>query len=119
MRTQKIKRLQLKRIGLLTTIILTTFILTLVSGINDIHSSPSADVVERWRYSLPSQICPAGGTDCHISSPVLADLDNDNLLEIIVATNNGHIVALNQSNGYYPHLYHQNAPTLLPTQLQH
>lgn len=99
MRTQKIKRLQLKRIGLLTTIILTTFILTLVSGINDIHSSPSADVVERWRYSLPSQICPAGGTDCHISSPVLADLDNDNLLEIIVATNNGHIVALNQSNG--------------------
>ena len=33
------------------------------------------------------------GTNCHKASPVLVDLTGDGNLEIIVATNSGHVVA--------------------------
>lgn len=48
-----------------------------------------------WRKPLPSSLCPwsSSDTDCHHSSPVVADLTGDGKLEIIVATNSGHVVA--------------------------
>jgi hypothetical protein len=100
--TREAKTNQIKQIGLIAAIILIVIALIFTTGIDKIYSSPSspsADVTERWSYSLPTKICSTGKTDCQISSPVLADLNGDNLLEIIVATNSGHIVALNQSDG--------------------
>jgi len=54
----------------------------------------------KWSpVSLPSDSCPSGDTNCHYSSPVLADLNDDNFLDIIVATNNGHVLAIDH-NGH-------------------
>ncbi|MFN2136085.1 MAG: FG-GAP repeat domain-containing protein [Candidatus Promineifilaceae bacterium] len=48
-----------------------------------------------WQRSLPASNCPGSseGTYCHRSSPVLVDLIGDGNLEIIVATNRGHVLA--------------------------
>lgn len=48
-----------------------------------------------WSANLPSRTCPWGGdTNCHPSSPVLVDMDGDDKLDIVVATNKGHVVAI-------------------------
>ena len=45
-----------------------------------------------WKRSLPSASCPdSSSTDCHRASPLLADVTGDGKLEIIVATNSGHV----------------------------
>ena len=48
-----------------------------------------------WTRPLPSSLCPWSSTDtnCHVSSPVLADITGDGSLEIIAATNRGHVLA--------------------------
>ncbi len=57
-------------------------------------------VAPKWTYNLPKKACPwsASDTDCHIGSPVLADLNKDGLLDIVAVTNNGHVVAV-RNNG--------------------
>jgi hypothetical protein len=46
-----------------------------------------------WMRDLPADQCPGTNhTTCHYGSPVLADIDNDLAIDIVVATNNGHIV---------------------------
>ncbi len=51
-----------------------------------------------WTYQLPADMCPNGqDTNCHSASPVLVDIDGDDKLDIIAATNNGHVVALNHN----------------------
>lgn len=47
-----------------------------------------------WQRSLPSSPCPGSteGTYCHRASPVLVDLTGDGKLEVIVATNRGHVL---------------------------
>jgi hypothetical protein len=42
---------------------------------------------------LPALVCAGGGYDCHFSSPVLYDLTGNGRPEIIVATNNGVLLA--------------------------
>ncbi|GMQ78453.1 MAG: pyrrolo-quinoline quinone [Anaerolineae bacterium] len=50
----------------------------------------------KWTRDLPSDFCPnSQDTNCHSSSPLIIDLNNDQLLDIVVATNNGHVVAFN------------------------
>lgn len=52
----------------------------------------------QWTLDLPSRLCPnstTGDTDCHFSSPVIADVDGDGYDEIVVATNRGHVLAVN------------------------
>jgi len=60
---------------------------------------PAGEVVPKWTYSLPSKSCPwsTADHDCHYSSPAIADLNRDGRLEVVVATNNGHIVALDHA----------------------
>lgn len=56
----------------------------------------TGDVLPKWTYNLPKKACPwsASDTDCHIGSPVLADLNKDGRPDIIAVTNNGHAVAV-------------------------
>jgi hypothetical protein len=53
-------------------------------------------VATKWTYDLPKKACPwsASDTDCHIGSPVLADLNKDARPDIVAVTNNGHVVAV-------------------------
>ena len=46
-----------------------------------------------WVRNLPAISCPgSSNTYCHQSSPVVADITGDGKLEIVVATNNGHVL---------------------------
>lgn len=59
----------------------------------------AGQIAPKWTVPLPSAPCswaPAGN-NCHPSSPGIGDLNGDGRLDIIIATNNGHVVAV--SNG--------------------
>ena len=97
---KEIKNFRLNQIWLFAFVFLIGLILSITSSVSDTYSASNANINERWRYSsLPVKGCSGGGTACQISSPVLVDLNGDDLLEIVVATNSGHVVALNQNNG--------------------
>ncbi|GAB4153506.1 MAG: pyrrolo-quinoline quinone [Candidatus Promineifilaceae bacterium] len=59
--------------------------------------APNGGVAPRkWETDLTaySKTCNNGSKDCHFSSPVLADLNGDNLLDILVGTNKGYVIAI-------------------------
>jgi hypothetical protein len=52
----------------------------------------------KWSRDLPSDFCPnTEHKNCHSSSPVIVDLNDDQMLDIVVATNNGHIIAFDHN----------------------
>lgn len=67
----------------------TTVLLSASADITRVREAPL------WERSLPSTSCPWSDSDtyCHRASPVLADITGDGNLEIIVATNRGHVQA--------------------------
>lgn len=74
---------------------LSALILLLVTPvlINASSESSSGKLDPYWAKSLPSSACPgSSNTDCHRSSPVVADITGDGKLEIIVGTNRGHVL---------------------------
>lgn len=63
---------------------------------NHTHSAPQLSIqTPKWTLPLPNR-CSA--PDCELSSPVLADLTSDGILDIVVATSNGHVIAV-RNNG--------------------
>ncbi len=49
----------------------------------------------KWVQKVPSDVCPnATHTNCHVSSPAVADLNGDQNPDVVVATNSGVVVAL-------------------------
>ena len=50
----------------------------------------------QWRVTVGGRFCTdeRSYTSCHASSPVLADIDGDGLLDVIVGTNDGHLVVV-------------------------
>jgi len=49
-----------------------------------------------WVRNLPAALCPWSSTDtyCHRSSPAVADITGNGKMEIVVATNNGYVLAV-------------------------
>jgi hypothetical protein len=72
-------------------------LVALTTSVDISDATTNSEVAPRFVVDLPSKSCPDGSVNCHVSSPVLADLTNDGRLEIIAATNNGHVVAINQN----------------------
>ncbi|MEZ4517893.1 MAG: VCBS repeat-containing protein [Chloroflexota bacterium] len=84
----------------LVGLVLTAFSVVLAQGEPISPQLPDDGRVEpKWTISLPSAKCEAEslGTDCHRSSPAIADINGDNQPDIIVATNSGHILAVSGS----------------------
>lgn len=51
-----------------------------------------------WTLPLPATPCQEeSSSNCHVSSPVLLDIDGDERSEIIVATNNGHVLLIDHT----------------------
>ena len=49
-----------------------------------------------WRLSLGGNLCKGQTfTSCHVSSPVLVDIDGDSFLDVVIATNHGHVAVVN------------------------
>lgn len=83
------------------SLIVLTFIFVLlaikpVTGYVNADPSGSNEIDPKWTKSLPAGFCAGSSSDtnCHRSSPALADLTGDGKLDIIVATNNGHVLAV-------------------------
>ncbi|MFW5942852.1 MAG: FG-GAP repeat domain-containing protein, partial [Chloroflexota bacterium] len=49
-----------------------------------------------WTRDLPNDSCPWANSNgnCHNSSPTLADINGDGRPDVVLATNNGHVVAV-------------------------
>lgn len=60
--------------------------------------TPQGQAPREWEYPVPKTTCPTGAAQCHWSSPALADFNNDGILDIILATNNGHVIVLKNDN---------------------
>lgn len=75
------------------------FVLMVLSALLLLFASRTAaetSTAPKWQRDLPRTACPWSSTDtnCHAASPVAADVDGDGRPDIVVATNNGHVVAL-------------------------
>lgn len=52
-------------------------------------------VPPKFTVNLPAKTCGgSSNTHCHLSSPAIADVDNDGRDDIVLGTNNGHIVVV-------------------------
>lgn len=83
------------------TFIVLTLLLTVifaVAGTDTGYAEPSdTDGMTPTKWSpvpLPTDTCNNGGTKCHYGAPTLAHIDDDNFLDIVAVTNNGHVVAM-------------------------
>ena len=56
----------------------------------------SSTQTPKWKLPLPARCSTPA--DCEISSPALADINEDGKLDIVVATSNGHVIAI-RDNG--------------------
>ena len=76
-------------------------VVTIASAVEAQEGPAATDgqVLPKWAVALPVGPCPSSGSDgnCQQSSPAVGDLNGDGRLEIVVATNSGHVVAV--SNG--------------------
>ena len=78
---------------------LLTSIFLLITSTILLYASDDATTLNleepKWIRNLPAISCPGtSDTNCHKSSPVVADINGDGKLEIVVATNNGHVVTV-------------------------
>ncbi|MCB0007568.1 MAG: VCBS repeat-containing protein [Anaerolineales bacterium] len=73
-----------------------SMMLAIVALVAPIRAAITPEAMEspQWSRAIPSSACPSGGVNCHRASPALADVNNDGILDIIIATRAGHIVAL-------------------------
>lgn len=79
-------------------VLLAASLLFIFSALNSLAQEPNSTSntqAAKWTKALPSTGCPWSASDknCHMASPVLADLTGDGKLEVVVATNNGHVGA--------------------------
>ncbi|MCA9935602.1 MAG: VCBS repeat-containing protein [Anaerolineales bacterium] len=53
----------------------------------------------KWTFDLPAKACAPGSTatNCHFAAPALADINEDGLLDVVAATNNGWVVVVNHN----------------------
>ena len=59
------------------------------------QSAPEATTPPKWQRSVPSVSCyGTSDMNCHRGSPALADINNDGILDIVIATHAGHLLAL-------------------------
>lgn len=85
-----------KSLSIFLGIILLTLTITLASAAQSHEPQEPSLTAPKWVRGLPKTSCPwsASETNCHHASPAVADLTGNGRLEIIVATNNGHVVAV-------------------------
>ena len=67
-----------------------------LAGAQDAPAAVDGQVSPKWTVALPNTSCSwsAAEHNCHPSSPGVGDLNGDGRLDIVAATNNGHVVAV-------------------------
>jgi hypothetical protein len=60
------------------------------------EAAPTGQVAPLWSIPLTGAPCPWSQTDtnCHSSSPAIVDVNQDGRKDIVLATNNGHVMAV-------------------------
>jgi hypothetical protein len=95
------KRLFFQLLFSLLTILLLTLAHTTHASPPQQENEPSeaqpnnGGIATQWSRDLPAKSCPWSDTDhnCHRSSPALVDITGDGHLDVVLATNNGHVLA--------------------------
>lgn len=61
----------------------------------------TGQITPKWSIPLTGASCPWSATDtnCHSSSPVIVDINQDGRQDIVLATNNGYIMAISGNGG--------------------
>jgi hypothetical protein len=61
----------------------------------------TSQVAPAWSIPLSGAGCPWSATDtnCHYSSPLIVDLNQNGQRDIVLATNNGHVMAISGNGG--------------------
>lgn len=90
----------IKAIFFISSVVLLTLFISARSA-RTLPQTPTGQIDPKWTYTLPGKSCPWSSTDknCYYSSPVLADINDDGVADIVVATNNGHILAFSNVTG--------------------
>ncbi|MBX7251319.1 MAG: VCBS repeat-containing protein [Candidatus Promineofilum sp.] len=87
-------RLRARAAGLMLSGLLA--LLVSVAGAQEEPAAVNDEVAPKWTVALPNTRCSwsASEHNCHPSSPGVGDLNGDGRLDIVAATNNGHVVAV-------------------------
>jgi hypothetical protein len=94
----------MKKQTVLKTALLFTFLsVILLFNFRGSQAAPDAAISTRWTCGLESNNLScnnlSSSTDGHTPSPVLADVDNDGVLDVVVVTENGRVIAIKDNGG--------------------
>ena len=70
-------------------------------GVADNLPTRSAGGNREWIVELPGIVDQPGGKYCSLSTPSLADLNDDGMMEILISSPSDYLYALDSSGGYY------------------
>lgn len=84
------------RLGKLAGLIVALLSVSVVAAWQPESDTRSGQIEPKWVVSLPTRDCSSAALqgNCHVSSPVVADVNDDGRQDIVVATNKGHVLAV-------------------------
>ncbi len=84
------------RLGKLAGFIIALISVSSVAAWQSQPATTAAQIEPKWVVSLPTRDCNSAALqgNCHVSSPVVADMNRDGRQDVVVATNKGHVLAV-------------------------
>lgn len=70
----------------------------LILNVASVQANPEGTgslIEEKWEFALPGGDPCIGSDDCHVSSPVLADVNGDGFADVVAATFGGYLTVVN------------------------
>ncbi len=70
----------------------------LILNVSSVRANPDGTgtlVEAKWEFALSGGAPCIGSDDCHVSSPVLVDINNDGFTDVVAATFGGYLTVVN------------------------
>ncbi len=84
------------RLGKLAGFLIALMSVSSVAAWQSQPATTAAQIEPKWVVPLPTRACSSAALqgNCHVSSPVVADMNGDGRQDVVVATNKGHVLAV-------------------------